>query len=83
MRTHKDDEIEIKATGGSLQDVHIYITNIRPESNIQRSDDPEFIGKLVSQCYCRNTEIFLRISLKFVSDFRQVGGFLQVLQFPS
>ena len=52
MRTDRDDEIEIRATGGSLQDVHIYITNIRPESNIQHSDDPEYIGKLVSQCYC-------------------------------
>jgi len=83
MRTDRDDEIEIRATGGSLQDVHIYITNIRPESNIQHSDDPEYIGKLVSQCYCRNMEIFCRISLKFVGDFRQVGGFLRVLQFPS
>ncbi|XP_076116682.1 uncharacterized protein LOC143084161 [Mytilus galloprovincialis] len=46
-RTNRDDEVVIKATGGSLQDVNIYITNIHPEGVDHPSDENDK-GKLVS-----------------------------------
>lgn len=49
-RTNRDDEVVIKATGGSLQDVNIYITNIHPEGVDHPSDENDK-GKLVSDIY--------------------------------
>ncbi|XP_076116635.1 uncharacterized protein LOC143084113 [Mytilus galloprovincialis] len=46
-RTNRDDEVVIKATGGSLQDVNIYITNIHPEGVDHPSDENDK-GKLIA-----------------------------------
>ncbi|KAK6174798.1 hypothetical protein SNE40_013376 [Patella caerulea] len=43
-----DNEVIIQATGGSLKDTKLIITNIKPNSTITRQDSPDYTQKLVT-----------------------------------
>jgi len=48
MLSDRPNEVIIKATGGSLKDIDVYITNVQPIDTILHPTDENYIENLVS-----------------------------------